>query len=126
MPNLIMHVSYDRIFLKGVIIVNKAVAVIAFILFMAGASLVSSEAGTDLAANVTLSKKVTDAKHLKQVSGEITSIDPENKSITVEGVVIIVDEQMLGNLNVGDRVTVDYITKGMNTAVSIMPQLEER
>ena len=62
------------------------------------------------------------AKHLRQVSGEVTAVDTEKKTITVGGLTILVDEEILAGIKEGDRVTVDYITRGMHRAINIMQQ----
>jgi len=106
---------------------KKAIAIIFSVLFVFATIAISFEVGTSEEAAVTgkeKEKKTTGQKKLKQVSGEVTAIDMETKSILVEGITIIADEKMLADIKVGDRVTVDYITKGMNTAISIMRELK--
>jgi predicted RNA-binding protein len=107
---------------------KKTIAIIFSALFVFAATVISFDVGTSEAAAVT---KTTGEKKIKQVSGEVTAIDLEKKSIMVEGITIYIvegitteaDENMLADIKVGDRVTVDYITKGMNTAISIMREL---
>ena len=71
------------------------------------------------AAEVTTSG----GKHLRQVSGEVTAVDREKMTITVEGITILADEELLANIKEGDRVTVDYFTRGMNRAINIIREL---
>ena len=74
------------------------------------------------ASAVAATEKKTDSKHMREISGEVTDIDREEKTITVGGIIILVDEEMLANIKEGDRVTVDYVTRGTNRAVLIVPQ----
>ncbi len=99
---------------------KKAIAIIFSVLFVFAATVISFDVGTSEVAAVT---KTTGQKKIKQVSGEVTAIDMGKKSIIVEGITTEADEKMLADIKVGDRVTVDYITKGMNTAISIMREL---
>jgi len=39
-----------------------------------------------------------DAEHMRAVSGEVTAVDREGKTITEEGIIILVDEEMLVDL----------------------------
>jgi hypothetical protein len=66
----------------------------------------------------------TSAKHLKRVSGQVTAIDRGEKSITLEGITIIADEGMLANIKEGDRVTVDYYSRGVHRAVFIVREVK--
>ncbi len=70
-------------------------------------------------------KKVkTSSRRLKQVSGQITAIDREGKSITVGGITVRTDENTLSNLKEGDSVTVDYVSKGMHKAIVILREVK--
>jgi len=80
-----------------------------------------SEIGVNT-GTLTAAEKQTDAKHMREVSGEVTAIDRDGKTITVGGIIILVDEEMLSDIKEGDTVTVDYFTRGMNKAVLIMPE----
>jgi len=64
------------------------------------------------------------AKKLKKVSGRVTAIDKVEKSITLEGITIMADEGMLANIKAGDRVTVDYYSRGVHRAVSIFQEVK--
>ena len=64
------------------------------------------------------------AKKLKRVSGRITAIDSAEKSITLEGITITADEAMLANIKVGDRVTVDYYSRGSHKAIVISQEVK--
>ncbi|HXX81286.1 MAG TPA: copper-binding protein, partial [Thermodesulfovibrionales bacterium] len=64
------------------------------------------------------------AKQLKKVSGRITAIDRAEKSITLEGMTILADEGMFANIKVGDRVTVDYYSRGVHRAVFILQEVK--
>ncbi|HWR57622.1 MAG TPA: hypothetical protein VN328_01925 [Thermodesulfovibrionales bacterium] len=66
----------------------------------------------------------TAAKSLKQISGQITAIDREEKSITVGGLTIMTDGSMLANLKEGDRVKVDYYSRGVHRAVFIFREVK--
>lgn len=77
-----------------------------------------SKTGVNAATDTATGKK-TDAEHMREVSGEVTAVDMEKKTITEEGIIILVDEEMLVDLKKGDRVTVDYFTRGTNRAVLI-------
>ncbi len=61
----------------------------------------------------------TSAKRLKQISGRITAINREEKSITVGGLTIMTNDNMLADLKEGDSVKVDYYSKGVHRAVII-------
>lgn len=107
---------------------KKRTAIIFSVVFVLATTVLPFGVGVDEMATAAgtekTEKKTTDQKELWQVSGEVTAIDTEAKSIMVNGITIIVDEKMLADIKVGDRVTVDYITKGMNTAISVMPEVE--
>lgn len=113
---------------KDLILMKKAIAIIFSVLFVFAATMISFDIGTSEVAAVT---KTTGQKKIKHVSGEVTAIDLGKKSIIVEAITIYMvkgitteeTEKMLSNIKVGDKVTVDYITKGINTAVSIMREL---
>lgn len=64
------------------------------------------------------------AKRLKHISGRVTAIDKVEKSITLEGMTILADEGMLANIKVGDRVTVDYYSRGVHRAVFILQEVK--
>ena len=67
--------------------------------------------------------KKSSAKKLKKVSGRVTAIDRGEKSITLEGMTITADEGMLAKIKVGDKVTVDYYSRGMHRAVFILQEV---
>jgi len=66
----------------------------------------------------------TSAKHLKRVAGQVTAIDRGEKSITLEGITIMADEGMLSNIKEGDRVTVDYYSRGVHRAIFILREVK--
>ncbi len=66
----------------------------------------------------------TSAKRLRQISGEITAINREEKSITVGGIKISTDDKMLDDLKVGDSVRVDYYSKGVHRALVIFREIK--
>ena len=66
----------------------------------------------------------TSTKHLKHISGQVTAIDRAEKSITLEGTTIMADEGMLANIKEGDRVTVDYYTRDVHRAISVVPEVK--
>jgi len=68
--------------------------------------------------------KKSSAKKLKRVSGMVTAIDRGEKSITLEGITILADEAMLANVKEGDRVTVDYYTRDVHRAISILQEVK--
>ena len=68
--------------------------------------------------------KKTYAKKLKKVSARVTAIDRTENSITLGGIMILADEGMLANIKVGDRVTVDYYSRGENKALFILPEVK--
>ena len=68
--------------------------------------------------------KKSSAKKLKRVSGRVTAIDRGEKSITLEGITLRADEAMLASIEVGDRVTVDYYSRGVHRAVFIMREVK--
>lgn len=70
-------------------------------------------------------KTVSKRLRLKQVTGRITAVDREEKSIAVGGVTIMVDEKKLGNLKEGDKIKVDYYSKGVNRAVIIQREFDD-
>ncbi len=107
---------------------KKAVAIICSVLFVFAATVISFEVVT---TEVDAATKTTGQKKIKQVSGEVTAIDLVKKSIIVEGITLYIvegitteaDADMFADIKVGDRVTVDYITKGVNTAISIIREM---
>jgi Cu/Ag efflux protein CusF len=82
-----------------------------------------SEIGASEAVAQTTGKK-SSAKLLKQVSGQVTALDREKKSITLEGITIRVDEEMLANIKEGDTVTIDYYTRDVHRAISILREVK--
>ena len=54
----------------------------------------------------------------------VTAIDRGEKSITLEGITILADEAMLANVKEGDRVTVDYYTRDVHRAISILQEVK--
>ncbi len=67
-------------------------------------------------------KKATSHKKIKQVTGRVTATDAAAKYLTVDGITIMADQRMLADIKRGDRVTVKYITRGVNTAIIIIPE----
>ena len=106
---------------------KKAIAIIGSLLFVFIFTSVSFTAGAKETSTVTSQekkKKVSGHKKVKKITGEVTAIDLKAKSLTVGGITIIADEKMLADIKMGDKVTVKYITRGMNTAISITPESE--
>lgn len=68
--------------------------------------------------------KKSSAKKLKRVSGRVTAIDRGEKSITLEGITLRADEAMLANIKEGDTVTVDYYTRDVHRAISVLPEVK--
>ena len=66
----------------------------------------------------------TSARHLKQISGQVTAIDRGEKSITVGGITILADEKMLANIKEGDKVKVDYYSRGVHRAIFILREVK--
>ena len=105
---------------------KKAIAIMVSVLFVFTVTLVSFPIGVKGATAVT-KKKTTGQKKLKRVTGQVTAVDLDKKTFIVEGIPIYIvkgtttkaAEKILADIRVGDRVTVEYITKGMNTAVTI-------
>jgi hypothetical protein len=64
------------------------------------------------------------AKRLKQISGQITAIDRNEKSITLGGITIVTDDKMLATLKEGDSVKVDYYSKGVHRAIFILREVK--
>ena len=81
------------------------------------------EIGAREAVAQTTGKK-SSAKLLMRVSGQVTAVDRENNSITLEGITIVADEEMLANIKEGDTVTVDYYTRDVHRAISILPEVK--
>ena len=106
---------------------KKAIAIIVSLLFVfvltsVSFAAVAKETSTVTSQEKEKKKKVTSYKKVKKITGEVTAIDLEAKSLIVGGVTIIADEKMLADIKRGDRVKVKYITRGMNTAISITPE----
>ncbi|HWR59798.1 MAG TPA: hypothetical protein VN328_13005 [Thermodesulfovibrionales bacterium] len=51
------------------------------------------------------------------------AIDRAEKSITVGGITIMTDENMLANIKEGDRVKVDYYSRGVHRAIFIVREV---
>lgn len=68
--------------------------------------------------------KKSSGKKLKRVSGRVTAIDRREKSITLEGITLIADEGMLANIKEGDRVTVDYYSRGVHKAIFVLQEVK--
>jgi hypothetical protein len=105
-----------------VIIMKRAIAIMVLVLFVFIVTLVSFPIGTKGATAMTdtTKKKTTGHKKLKKVTGKVTAVDLATKSLMIEGITIIVDDKMLADVKVGDKVTAWYITKGRHIATSII------
>lgn len=102
---------------------KKVIGIVVSALLVVGFTSTFSKIGTREAVAQTTGKK-SSAKLLRQVSGQVTAVDREKKSITLEGITIRVDEEMLADIKEGDRVTVDYYTRDVHRAVSILPEVK--
>ncbi|HXX80360.1 MAG TPA: hypothetical protein VEI46_02345 [Thermodesulfovibrionales bacterium] len=76
--------------MKKAIVVGLSFLVLAVILGCSGTGVNVETA--------TAAEKQTDAKHMREVSGEVTAVDREGKTITVGGISILVDEEMFANI----------------------------
>jgi hypothetical protein len=111
---------------------RKTIAVIISLLFIFALAPASFVAGADELSAVTdnnkdkdkdkKKKKATSHKKVKQVTGNVTAADAAAKYLTVDGITIMADQRMLADIKRGDRVTVKYITRGVNTAIIIIPE----
>lgn len=111
---------------------RKAMVVLISLLFIFTLASASFVAGADESSAVTdkdkdkdkdkKKKKATSHKKVKQVSGRVTAADVAAKYLTVDGITIMADQRMLADIKKGDRVTVKYITRGVNTALIIIPE----
>jgi Cu/Ag efflux protein CusF len=91
---------------------KKAIAIIVSVLFVFAITSLS----------VAAEKKAV--VKVKQVTGEVTMVDTNAKTITVKGkkgdVVIGVDEKMMADVKAGDKVVAKYTeADGKNTAKSV-------
>lgn len=102
---------------------KKVIGIVVSALLVVGFTSTFSKIGAHEAVAQTTGKK-SSAKLLRQVSGQVTAVDREKKSITLEGITIRVDEEMLADIKEGDRVTVDYYTRDVHRAVSILPEVK--
>ena len=102
---------------------KKVTGIVVFALLVFGFTSTFSKIGASEAVAQTTGKK-SSAKLLRQVSGQVTAVDREKKSITLEGITIRVDEEMLADIKEGDRVTVDYYTRDVHRAISILPEVK--
>jgi len=102
---------------------KKAIGVVVFALVVSVFTLTFSEIGAGEAVAQTTGKK-SSAKLLMQVSGQVTAVDREKNSITLEGITILADEAMLANIKEGDTVTVDYYTRDVHRAIFILPEVK--
>jgi Cu/Ag efflux protein CusF len=102
---------------------KKVIAIVVCSLFVFTIPLISRQVGTNEAAAASAKKSKSSEKKLMQVSGEVTAVNRETKSITVGGVSIIVDDNsLLANIKEGDSLTVEYTNIGGNRAFSITPE----
>ena len=102
---------------------KKITGVVVSALLVFGFTSMFSEIGASEAVAQTTGKK-SSAKLLRQVSGQVPAVDKEKKSITLEGITIRVDEEMLADIREGDRVTVDYYTRDVHRAISILREVK--
>lgn len=100
---------------------KKVIGIVVCALLVFAFTSTFSEIGARESVAQTTGKK-SSAKLLRQVSGQVTAVDREKKFITLEGITIRVDEEMLADIKEGDRVTVDYYTRDVHRAVSILPE----
>jgi hypothetical protein len=118
---------------------KKAIAIIVSVLFVFALTSLSFAAEEKKAAPAPMEKKAAPAVEkkeaapaaekkapakVKQVTGEIASVDAKAKTITVKGkkgdVVIAVDDKMMADVKAGDKVTAKYTeADGKNTAKSV-------
>jgi len=100
---------------KGIGIVSLALLVFAF-------TSTFSEIGASEEVAATTEK--SSAKVVRRVSGQVTAVDREKNSLTVEGITIMADEEMLANIKEGDTVTVDYSTRDVHRAIFILREVK--
>ena len=102
---------------------KKVIGIVVLALLVFAFTSTFSEIGASEAVAQTSGKK-SSAKLLRQVSGQVTAVDREKKSITLEGITIRADEEMLANIKEGDTVTVDYYTRDVHRAISVLPEVK--
>ena len=111
---------------------KKAIAIIVSVLFVFAITSLSFAAEEKKAAPAPapVEKKAAPAAEkkapvkVKHVTGEVTAMDAQAKTITVKGkkgdVVIAVDDKMMAAVKAGDKVVVKYTeADGKNTAKSV-------
>ena len=116
--------------MKGVAEMTRVISVIVAVLFAFALTSASFADSTKATANVTdqdkdkdkKKKKVTSLRKIKEVSGVVTSVNAAAKNVTVQGITVVADENMLSSIKVGDKVMVKYVTRGKHVAVLIIKQ----
>jgi len=108
---------------KEVCVMKKVIGIVVFALLVFVFASTFSEIGAREAVAQTTGKK-SSAKLLMRVSGQVTAVDREKNSLTLEGITIVADEAMLANIKEGDTVTVDYYTRDVHRAISIVPEVK--
>jgi microtubule-associated protein 1 len=101
--------------------VKKAIAIIVSVLFVFAITSLSFAAEEKKAAPAAEKKAPVKVKH---VTGEVTAMDAQAKTITVKGkegdVVIAVEDKKVAHIKAGDKVVVKYTeADGKNTAKSV-------